>query len=117
MRRRHLLAATASTALLPPAGCLGIGRDPTSLGSPDEELDAGGMEKHLVFTRHSEDQAIVTIDQRLKPRSLDRQIPFRFHVWHRDGLSIDRLYYKIRSPPHSAGVPADVYLEVPNGGP
>lgn len=117
MRRRQLLAATTSTAFLALSGCQGSVRGPRTYGAPEEEIDARGMEKHLVFTRDSEDQAVVTINQRRKPQSLEQQIPFRFHVWHREGLSIDRLYYKIRSPPHSTGVPADVFLQVPDSGP
>lgn len=115
-RRRRFLAAAGAT-LLAPSGCLGVRSGPGSLGTPREESDADGREKHLVFARDGERQAVVSIMQRLRPRAPDRRIPFRLHVWHREGLSIDRLHYRLRAPPHGTGVPADVYLKVPDGGP
>lgn len=117
MRRRRVLAAAASSALLPLAGCSDALSGPTDLGSPEEELDADGREKHLVFTRGSEEQAVVSIVQRSRPGSLDRRVQFRLHVWHREGLSIDRMRFELRAPPRVTATPADVLLQVPDGGP
>lgn len=52
----------------------------------------------------------------MRPESLEQQIPFRLHVWHRDGLSTDRISVKLRAPPTTTGAPANVFLQVPDEG-
>lgn len=117
MRRRQLLATSASTALAASAGCFGAWPDSTDLGVPEEELNDDGREKHLVYTRDSERQAVVTIQQRSRQPSLDERLPLRLHVWHREGLRTERMAFRLRAPPTVGNVPADVYLRVPHGGP
>lgn len=116
MHRRQVLAASASLTL-PLAGCLGQGLGTIQLGQPRDEVEADGREKHLVFTRDGTKQAVFTVQQRLRSTAPEQRIPFRVHVWHRQGLSLDRLYVKLRAPPIGVDVPADIYLKVPDSGP
>lgn len=117
MRRRQFLAATTGTGLSTLAGCVDLGREPTSLGSPSEETEKQGLEKHLVFTHESDDFVVITLDRRLKSQYPDRLVPIRFHVWHRAEVSVDRLLFKIRSPNHPTHLPGSVYVAIPDGGP
>lgn len=104
-------------ATLSLTGCLGLDSGPIELDQPQQEMDAGGMEKHLIFTHDQTEQAVLTIQQFRPPSDPESPIPFRFLVWHREALSIDRLYFKLRAPPTGDELPADIYLKAPNSGP
>jgi hypothetical protein len=117
MNRRTFLTTTiAGAGLAATAGC-SLPGGPESFGRPEVTVDDDGREKHLTYQVDDTRQAVVSLMQRGRPESPTDRFGLRLYVWHREGLSIDRLHYRLRAPPHSVKPPAEIYLKTPDGGP
>lgn len=112
--RRAVLAGTATACVAALTGC-----SSTSIGSPTtiswigEEVDADGLERHLLFmedTVFSIRQLDVPPTDTVRPTPL----PFSLVLHHREGLRTDRLRLRLIAPPID-GSPFDaaIYLRSP----
>jgi len=116
MHRRTFIASSMAVAgATATAGCNAGGA--TSLHIDEEQVDDDGEQKVLSYRANDTRQAQISIRQDWKLDSLMDRFGLRLTVTHRDGLSIDRLYFRLRAPPMSVKPPADIFLKTPDGGP
>ena len=116
MDRRTFVGAAAATAGAALAGCSapGSGR---SLGSPDVETDADGTETHLSFEDGGDDVLTVTYQQRALALGSTGRYGLRVTLSHTENTRLKRFQFDFKSPPDTLGVPADIFLKQPDGGP
>lgn len=122
MRRRRFLAVATAGLSAATAGCNVPGRT-TELASPEEEPDAGGREKHLVFTEDGRRVAVFTIQQGYRPESPTDPVELRFHLSlgsilqdNERSTTVEKVRFDLRTPAAANRVPADIYLNVPGSG-
>lgn len=121
--RRRFLAGTAGAATLALAGCLTLTplAADQSFGPPQELIQMGGRERHLVFGDPDDPDVTVTVRQDASlpatPDIRPEWIPFHLIVHHREGLRTDRLTLRLRAPAaDGSDVNAHVYLRSPATG-
>ncbi|PSQ06441.1 hypothetical protein BRC92_00750 [Halobacteriales archaeon QS_4_69_31] len=120
MDRRRFLATSVAGLGATAAGCVAVGGTKT-LGSPGEEIDDDGAEKHLTFVDGDREVAVVSLDQMDEQASPTDSFRFRIHVEHgtaedERASTVERFRFDLRAPPASVAPPAEVYLQAPGGG-
>jgi len=116
MQRRTFLATAGIAGVGGLAGCGTLGGS-TELTHTETTDDGDDMEHHVTFYRDDTEQATLSIMQGYAPETTTERFPLRIHLWHRAGLRTERMAFELRGPPGGAGVPAEMYLKVPDGGP
>ena len=116
MDRRTFVGATAATVGTALAGCSAPGSE-RSLGTPREETERDGEEKHLVFERGGDEVLTITIQQRALTLAPSGRYGLRVTMSHSEDTRLKRFQFDFRSPPDTLGAPADIYLKQPDGGP
>ncbi|MFB6202091.1 MAG: hypothetical protein ABEI98_08785 [Halorhabdus sp.] len=116
MHRRTFLGAASVSSVGALAGCGGLG-GPTPLTDVEVVTEDDGMDHHLTFYQDNTEQATLTVSQGNAPEAYTDRFSLRLHLWHRPGLRTEHMAFEVRGPPGGAGVPAETYLKVPDGGP
>lgn len=116
MNRRTFVGATTATVGAALAGCSTPGGERT-LGSPQVETKADGEEVDLSFERGSEDVLTVTIRQRALTLAPSGRYGLKLTLSHSENTRLKRFRFDFKSPPGTLGVPADIFLKQPDGGP
>lgn len=116
MDRRTFVGTTAATMGTALAGCSAPGGE-RSLGTPREETERDGEEKHLVFERGGDEVLTITLQQRALTLAPSGRYGLRVTMSHSEATRLKRFQFDFKSPPAGAGVPSDIYLKQPDGGP
>jgi hypothetical protein len=116
MDRRTFVGATAATVGTALSGCSAPGSE-RSLGTPRVETERDGEEKHLVFERGGDEVLTITLQQRALTLAPSGRYGLRVTMSHSEDTRLQRFQFDFKSPPTTPGVPADIYLKQPDGGP
>jgi len=107
MNRRQYLAASGLMAV-PLAGCTSVGGE-TRLTADDVIEDDGGVV--LPFSENGEDLFRIQFQKQFTDDEKREYYPFFVTSWQPDGIRLDSLRLKFRSPPSTAGFsPAGISL-------
>lgn len=116
MDRRTFVGATAAAVGAGLAGCSSPG-DGRSLGTPLVETDAEGTETHLVYEHGGEEVLTITYQQRARSVRPSGRYGLRITMSHTEDTRLKGFQFDFKSPPDTLGVPADIFLKQPGGGP
>ncbi|WP_340098212.1 hypothetical protein [Salinibaculum salinum] len=116
MDRRTFVVGSVAAANAALAGCSSPG-EARSLGTPRVETDAEGTESHLVFERSGNGVLTITYRQRALSAAPSGRYGLRVTISHSEDTRLERFRFDFKSPPDTLGVPADIFLKQPDGGP